>query len=232
MKKHLCIIFVLIAIGLSPALYGQDTISAGSVYEVRLPPYNNYFKFALSNITEIESSLQFGIEYPVSKTSRMAYEVGYISAFNPMFFLMADSWPDQMQANGFRIRATYKKYFDQQIKRKPNKYKYFAISLMFKYFDITDFDNHINRMDGFFWEIVDLKTTKYVSSVHALYGYDKYLGKSNEIFMEHCFGIGLRYKYINTNIDKESFDAAAIWYDRFDGLMLSAMWKIRFGFKI
>ncbi len=233
MKKYLALIIVSTYLfTIMPESLAQDSVAKTDKTEPVYPPQFSYLKFALTNISELEGSLQFGYEFPLTKKSRMLNELGYITIMNPLYYLMQGAWPENIEANGFRISSKYKRYFDFQNRSQFNNYRYFGVILMFKYIKIVESSQSISMLDGNYWQIIDIANEKYVGTLHFVFGYDKYMSSRNKMFIDHSFGIGFRYKYINSNLPDNALENDLIWYDRKDGFMLSATWKIKLGFAL
>lgn len=228
--KNLIIIVALILfsnISIGQIQQQLDSINKSSPFN------NNYIKFSPFALIEIEPTLQVGYEYNLTPKIRMQHEIGYMSLFNPAYFIMIDGYPDDIKSNGFKLRSTIKFPLISENPKAKKHHKYLGIDVMFKYLQITEQDVNVRRMDGAYWEMMDITTEKYVGAIHFIYGYNKYLNYSNNIISDWYVGVGLRYKGITDNSpDDANYFPNAPWYDDFDGVFISVMAGMKLGFGI
>jgi len=194
------------------------------------PFTKNYIKFSPFTLLEIEPTIQIGYEYSPSPKIRIQHEIGYVSLFNPAYAIFQwNSNFNNLVSNGIRLRTTLKFPLKLDNMNVRNKYKYFGIDVMFKYLQTTEKDVNIRRMQAY-WETMDITTVKYVGAVHVISGINNYISYANNIIVDSYFGLGVRYKVLTDNTPNDVSYENRPWWDEMDGLMISAMLGMKFGF--
>ena len=197
--------------------YSQDKENLISPFE------HSYIKFSPFSLLDIEPAFMIGYEYKINTNLNIQFDAAYV--LTPTYMLV-DGY--NTTANGLKLKTTLKMPLEILPENHSNRFKYFGLELMFKYMYYDEKDIFVPREDRAFWEIMDIKTQKYIAALHFIYGVESFLSYRNNIITDFYGGVGIRYRYTINNAPAYIDYSPDFTFD-FKGLIISATLGFKFG---
>ena len=196
---------------------------------------NNYIKFHLTTLLDLEPAVQFAYSYPLGGGRfQMQHELGYVT-WNRIYYF----WDKKETSyHGVRLRNQLRHYYltkseaSKNQDKRDTKRNYIAVDAMYKYGNIWQ-EEEIRRQGGAYLEQVGLVTHKHVAALHVLVGKESEFLAGSKTMLDYYAGIGVRYKSLHSKYDHlPTSTLSPFFYDDTQGLLLfSVMAGIRIGFK-
>ena len=214
----------LLLLFLSPwYVFGQDTESI----EVEKP--SPILKFSLLSLLDPVSSIQFALEYPISRKSALQHEAGYVTR------LFYNENGDKNML-GFRIRNEYRYYFYGDESPQQNFYVAPEVVYTHLWFERNERDWGVhyteedweNLGNGIFPEYPSYPVQKSILAIHpAKVGYQKIFNR----FVLDMYG-GLGYRHVRVKVPPGIVEDL----DEFVSMRREAgvynLWSLSLGFKL